>query len=265
MMIGKSSQFLALVAEAKKKDMETKEDEPLVLDGCRGRSDAVVTREGRTWFIEVDTCFGHSGERLSIVPGIERRAEESESEEDEEVIGPEDRARLKALFLSAGQKTRLLTIASGMMKAPPKKIAQITMVQLMEQDDDFEPALNIPMFAPLRHGPPPSIEVNEEEAVEQQRTRQQKRPSVFDSVTSAATGSAGGIDMNALAIIQSEDEEEDDEDSPELLEGFGQGPEKRTVKVRKFVRRNKFLKKVFRRSSSTDMKDVSISDDHFDN
>jgi hypothetical protein len=255
-----------MVGKSEKQDIDIKE-EPLVLDGCRGRSDPVVTREGRTWLIEVDTCFGHASERLGIVPGIERRAGESESEE-EEAIGPEDRARLKALFLSAGQKTRLMTITSGMMKKPPMKIAQVTMVQLMEEEDEFEPALNIPMFSPLRHGPPPEVETNEEEAVEQQRTRQYKRPSVFDSITSSATGSAplsvgdGGIDMNALATLQSEDE--DDDDSPDLLEGFGQRPQKRTVSVRKFVRRNKFLKKVFRGSSSNNnMQDVSISDDHF--
>lgn len=263
----KSSQLLALVADAKKKEVEATEEDPVVQDGCRGRSDAVVLREGRTWYIEVDTCFGHAGERLSIVPGIERMTDESESDSEEE-IGLSERAKLKAMFLSAAQKTRLMSVASGMLMAPPPtKKAQITMVQLMEEDDDSDPVLNIPMFSPLRHGPPPLIEIDDEEAVEQQRTRQQKRASVFESITSQALGggnsngaTSGGIDMNALAIIQSEDE---DSDSPELLEGFGQRPEKRTVKVRKFVRRNKFLKKVFSRNSGHNLKDIQIDDDNY--
>mmetsp|Transcript_29590 Transcript_29590/g.48830 ORF Transcript_29590/g.48830 Transcript_29590/m.48830 type:complete len:273 (+) Transcript_29590:289-1107(+) len=261
----KSSEFIALIAEAKKQALKIKEEEANLPDGYRGRSDVVVLREGRTWYIEVDTCFGHASERLNIVPGIERRTEGSESESEEE-IGPAARARLKGLFLSAGRQTRLLSIASSMMmQPPPKKEAQVTMVQLMEEEEESDPLLNIPMFSPMRHGPPPSVEIGHEEAVEQQRSRQQKRASVFESVTPVSNSLvvSGGIDLNAVALIQSEDEDDDDDDSPELLEGFGQRPQKRTVKVRKFVRRNKFLKKVFRRSSRENFKTVEIEDGNY--
>ena len=251
-------QFLELAADSKQKDMETA-IEPEVAEGYRGRSDVVLERGGRTWYIEVDTCFGHSSERLNIVPGLERLIDEPESEPEPETV---DEEKTKGLFLSTAQKTRLLGIANIMLNAPKRAskmgAKRVSMVQLLEEDSESDPALNIPMFGPITHAPPPLVEIGEEEALQQ--SRQPRRLSVLLFDTSGPTPLASGIDPRALASAQAADDEEDEDD---LLEGFGNRPEKRTVQVRKFVRRNKFLKKVFRKKDSSSL-EVHIGDDNYE-
>lgn len=259
--------FLAILKQARE---ENKDEEPEDMEDLyhgRGRSDVILTRGGRTWFIEMDTCHGHSEERLAIVPGKERMTEEeSESESEEE----EEKFDGKALFKSSVNKARLMNLAGLLVTAPPKVAeVKVSMVPLIEEDDDPDPALNIPMFAPLRAGPAPQVEIDEGEAKEQQRVRQQKRGSAFlmgppGGTLSKSLASGAGIDADAIALVASQSEDEDDEDDDELLEGFGTRPEKKTVHVRKFVRRNKFFKKVFKRGSNSNVGNIHIEDDHYE-
>ena len=156
-------QLLALVADSKQQDIETA-IEPEVAEGYRGRSDVVSDRGGWTWYIEVDTCFGHSSERLNIVPGLERVIDEPKSEPEPETV---DEEKTKGLFLSVAQKTRLLGIANIMLSAPKRasktrvRIRRVAMVQLFEEDGESDPALNIPMFGPIEHAPPPLVKSGE--------------------------------------------------------------------------------------------------------
>ena len=270
------AQFLAVIAEAKRNavdlEIQTPTEIEVIDDGRRELSDVVIVRGGRKWHIAVDTCFGHSNARLQIVPGVERIMDEpSFDPELEPEPDPTENERLKALFLTAAQKVRLTAMSSVFLStakttATTEK-AQETMVKLLEEDSENDPVLNIPVFGPIEHGPPPLVEIDEEDAVEQQRTRKQKRSSVYVAAIESSitkTGRMTGIDPKALANVRQQFDDltegaNDDDNDDDLLEGFGNRPERKGVHVRKFVRRNKFLKKVFGSKKSN-----SISTDHLD-
>jgi hypothetical protein len=279
------AQFLAVIAEAKRQaidlEMQTPTETDVIDDEHRGISDVVIARGGRKWYIAVDTCFGHSNARLQIVPGVERILDEPAFEPDlEPEAEPTENDRLKALFLTTAQKVRLMAMSSIFLSAAKTTAttakAQESMMKLLEEDSENDPALNIPMFGPIEHGPPPLVEIDDEEALEQQRTRKQKRSSVFVAAIESSitqTGRVIGIDPKALANVRQQfnditesandgtnNDDNDDDDDADLLEGFGNRPERRSVQVRKFVRRNKFLKKVFgskKTSTATDHLDIA--------
>ena len=254
------AQLQTLIADSKSQSIDEETEavhEADVVDfEHRGRPDIVVARGGRRWCIVVDTCFGHSSSKLSIVPGIGRLVDDPDSDlELESHLA--SKARLRGILHSAVRKTRLMGVVSTLLtagQAPTRKDKDLrrTMVQRMDEVCENDPSLKIPVFGPTKHAPSPVVEVDEEHEDEKLQRVQQKRTSEFFVKTSAESISHGDDttcdELDALAITvrsQDDDADEDDEDDAQLLEGFGNRPEKRSVLVRKFVRRNKFLKKVF--------------------
>jgi hypothetical protein len=224
-------------------------------DTHRGRSEVILSRAGMNWYIEIDTCFGHSSCRLDVVSGacqMEPAVEnESKLMEEQKSAQSSLTTSARALFLSIAQRTRLMKVTSQIFSSrqsettPKKNIRpRVTIVKLLEGESGGDPALNIPMFCPLHDGPHPVIEIDEEEANEKMTARRSRRSSVFDVQSQSELNSRiSGIDVKALLSF-AEDCNEDQEDE-ELLEGFGNPTERKTVQVRRFIRRNKFLKKVF--------------------
>lgn len=243
----------------------------------RGRSEVVVARGGRRWCIVVDTCYGHSISQLRIVPGIGRVNEDTESDLEIDATNISGKTRLRGMFRSAVRKARLMGVVSSLLTAGQVTIRKdeeirIAMAKLMDEECENDPTLSIPTFGPMEHAPGPVVDVDEEDEGEKLQKVQQKRASVFfvdtgtGSIADIGTGSSHGgatthVEVGAsVKTVSSQGDDEDDD--PQLLEDFGNRPEKRSVIVRKFVRRNKFLKKVFG-NSGTKKSNSKLTDEDY--
>jgi hypothetical protein len=244
-------------------------------EGFRGRSELVVARGGRTWAVEVDTCYGHSSERMVIVPGIQRIDEASETSEAEM-----DEKEVKAPILSGAQKLRFLALAKLMQmqipsQEPQHSAVQLTMAELIEKDATDDPALKIPVFSPIKGAPPPVVEIDEQRPLHHRSSHakgksehslqyNERSDSIKSRVTT--TGNAGpAAQPKITAIEKPKYDQKGDDNVDDLLIGFGNRPQKRGVAVRKVVRRNRLLK-VFRKSErGNDDENFHIEDDYFGN
>ena len=157
-----------------------------------------------------------------------------------------------------GVVSTLLT--AGQVTIRKDEEIRIAMAKLMDEECENDSTLNIPIFGPKEHAPGPIVDVDEEEEGEKLQKVQQKRASSFfvdtgtGSIVDIGTGSSHGGSTTRVEVAASastaSSKGDDDDDGPQLLEDFGSPPEKRSVLVRKFVRRNKFLKKVFGNSGT---------------
>jgi hypothetical protein len=225
-------------------------------DAHRGRSDVILSRGGKNWFIENDTCFGHSSHRLNIVKSASAMEPVLENESALKLENKISQSSLttsaRALFLSIAQRARLMEVTSKIIisrnegTTTRKNIRpRVTIIKLLEGESGGDPALNIPMFCPLHDAPHPVIEIDDEEAKEKMTARRSRRTSVFDvSTQSEINPRTSAIDVNALLSV-AEESKEDEEEDEDLLEGFGNPTDRKTVQVRRFIRRNKLFKKVF--------------------
>jgi hypothetical protein len=262
------AQLQALIVVSKSKCNE-KETETVTLHGPdvedqeqRGRSEVVVARGGRRWCIVVDTCFGHSISKLSIVPGIGRVNDDPESDLEIDSTNISGKTRLTGMFRTAVRKARLLGVTSTLLTTGNITIRKdseirITIAKIMNDECANDSTMKIPMFGPKEGAAGPVVDVDEEAEGEKLQKVQQKRASVYfldtgtGSIFDIDTGSSHGgattrVEVGASALTDSvQGDDDDDDDEPQLLEDFGNRPEKRSVIVRKFVRRNRFLRKVF--------------------
>ena len=254
------------MSEGLRKIVNTHVVEDQALYDPHGRREVVEVREGRPWYLVVDTPFGHARQQMEIVTGVVANyndEDDDDDEEEEEEVKEEkkiDGAKLKEkLKFSASQMTRLMTLTTLMLgpsKKAKEKKSHVNMVQLMEEDDVVDPDLNIPMFAPYEGAPPPVVEITAEMAEAQLNARREHRQSAFVETTAARHG-RGNKQPKEGEGGKGDDKKGNKKDkrskqkNEELLEGFGAAEKTGVgVRTRKFVRRNRLLKKLFRRKSS---------------
>uniref|UniRef100_A0A7S1Y9Q0 Uncharacterized protein n=1 Tax=Grammatophora oceanica TaxID=210454 RepID=A0A7S1Y9Q0_9STRA len=232
-------------------------DLPDIVDDLGDRCVVVEARgksTSRQWFIVVDSPGGHFDDRMKIVPGIER---ETENENDiNELDGPDN---MLGDGVEEDQEMDFQTqFDQGTNEFKSSKTAD---------NEPFEPDFD-GKISPQEHSSSEDVDVNSASA-NFPEVKEKFEPDWSESGTgfSQSTGykadlsqsTPGNRDVDPFQESASSQLEASraSEGDGELLEGFGQRPQKRGVGFRKMVRKNRLMR-VFQKQTKVRATDANI-------